>query len=53
MVEVPVQDEYESPLLTVLGGVYELTLSGDCVDKQFGPTDGHTFMGIAIACASP
>lgn len=42
---------YEAPALTVLGRLQELTLA-DCVDKDFGPTDGHTFQGIPITCNS-
>ena len=42
---------YESPALVELGTLQELTLA-ECQDKRFGPTDGHTLMGIAIACNS-
>ena len=41
---------YESPRLEVLGTVEALTA---LTDKKFGATDGYTFMGIAIANASP
>ncbi len=40
---------YEAPAMKVLGSVHELTQQ----DKKFGPTDGYTLMGIAIANASP
>jgi hypothetical protein len=42
---------YEPPMLTVLGTLHELTLAS-CVDKKWGPADGHTLMGVAIQCAS-
>jgi hypothetical protein len=42
---------YERPELKVLGTLSELTLA-TCVDKKFGPSDGHTLMGVAIQCAS-
>lgn len=42
---------YERPTLKVLGTLHELTLAS-CVDKKFGPADGHTLMGVAIQCAS-
>jgi hypothetical protein len=42
---------YEAPKLKVLGTLHELTLAG-CVDKKFGPSDGHTLQGVAIQCAS-
>jgi hypothetical protein len=43
--------EYESPKLSVLGTVYELTLA-DCVDKTWGASDGHMMMGVSITCVS-
>jgi hypothetical protein len=43
--------QYEAPALVVLGTLQELTLA-DCVDKAFGPTDGHTLMGVSITCSS-
>jgi hypothetical protein len=43
--------EYESPKLSVLGSVYELTLA-DCVDKTWGASDGHMMMGQSIMCVS-
>jgi hypothetical protein len=43
--------EYESPKLSVLGTVYELTLA-DCVDKTWGVGDGHMMMGQSIMCVS-
>jgi hypothetical protein len=42
---------YEAPALLVLGGVAENTLRGDsgCYwGKQFGGSDGFTFMGISV-----
>ena len=42
---------YESPALVELGTLQELTLA-DCVDKNFGPSDGHTLMGAPISCSS-
>jgi hypothetical protein len=42
---------YESPALVELGTLQELTLA-DCVDKKWGPVDGHTLMGVAITCNS-
>jgi hypothetical protein len=42
---------YERPTLRLIGTLHELTLAG-CVDKKFGPSDGHTLMGVAIQCAS-
>ena len=39
---------YERPAMRVLGTVHELT---GC-DKQFGSSDGHTFGGAPIVCAS-
>jgi len=41
-------ETYEAPALRVLGTVHELT---GC-DKMFGSSDGHTFGGVAIKCAS-
>ncbi len=41
-------DTYERPVIRVLGTVHELT---GC-DKQFGRSDGHTFGGASIVCAS-
>ena len=44
------QPFYESPALKVIGSIRELTLTQD---KKYGPTDGFTLMGVAIANASP
>lgn len=41
--------EYESPRLTLLGDVYDLTLG---CDKTLGHTDGFTFEGLDIICSS-
>lgn len=41
--------EYESPRLTRLGDVFELTLG---CDKDLGSTDGFTFQGQDIVCSS-
>jgi hypothetical protein len=39
----------ESPSLDVIGSVWEHTLTGGCWwGKQFGATDGFTFMGISV-----
>jgi hypothetical protein len=40
---------YEPPSLTVLGTLHGLTADQD---KTFGPSDGFTFMGVAITNAS-
>jgi hypothetical protein len=42
--------QYEAPTITVIGSIRELTLGQD---KKYGPTDGFTLMGVAIANASP
>jgi hypothetical protein len=39
---------YQAPTLTVVGSVHQLTQ----VDKKYGPTDGNTFMGVAITNSS-
>lgn len=39
---------YEPPRLTELGAVAEQTLRGCYRGKQFGGSDGWTFMGIAV-----
>jgi hypothetical protein len=41
--------DYEAPTLTVLGTLHGLTADQD---KTFGPSDGFTFMGVAITNAS-
>jgi hypothetical protein len=46
----PGQPDYEAPRLQVLGSIEALT---ETIDKKYGPTDGYTLMGIAIANASP
>jgi hypothetical protein len=43
--------EYDAPRLRVVGLVSRLT-ADDPQDKKFGPTDGFTFMGVAITNAS-
>jgi hypothetical protein len=40
---------YEPPAIHVIGSVAELTLG---CDKQMGSSDGFTFQGNAIVCAS-
>jgi hypothetical protein len=40
---------YEAPAITVLGKVETLTLG---CDKKFGSTDGFTFHGVIVVCAS-
>jgi len=44
-------EAYEAPAIRLLGSVPELTQQ--TIDKKVGPTDGFTFMGIAITNASP
>jgi hypothetical protein len=46
-------EAYEAPSLAVLGTVHNLTLTrgfgrGCWWDKQFGGTDGFTWMGIPV-----
>jgi hypothetical protein len=41
--------DYQAPVLRVLGSLHSMTLQ----DKQFGASDGFTFMGISITNASP
>jgi hypothetical protein len=41
---------YEPPSLRVIGSVAELTLG---CDKRYGSSDGFTFSGNSIVCASP
>ncbi len=40
---------YEAPCLYLIGSVHELTLG---CDKTYGTSDGFTFQGAPIACAS-
>jgi len=40
---------YETPVLTVLGSVKELTLD---INKQFGQSDGYLLLSIPITNAS-
>jgi hypothetical protein len=54
---VPVVDPalaagYVPPALFELGSVSELTLTGCYWNKQFGGTDGFTFMGISVPISS-
>jgi hypothetical protein len=46
---VQVSLPYESPALRVLGSVFELTQG---CDKTLGSSDGFTFQGAGIVCAS-
>jgi hypothetical protein len=39
---------YEPPALVALGTISELTQTGCYWGKQFGGTDGWTFMGISV-----
>ena len=39
---------YESPALVELGAVAERTLHGCFLGKEWGGTDGWTFMGINV-----
>jgi hypothetical protein len=41
---------YEPPAIHVIGSVAELTLG---CDKKMGSSDGFTFQGDSIVCASP
>jgi hypothetical protein len=45
-----VRSAYSAPRITELGRLDELTLG---CDKRFGSSDGFTFMGQSIVCASP
>jgi len=40
---------YEPPAISVIGSVAELTLG---CDKRYGGSDGFTFHGDTIVCAS-
>ena len=42
--------DYEPPAIRTLGSVHGLTLMPD---KQYGASDGFTFMGVSITNASP
>lgn len=42
--------DYEPPALKELGAVHDLTLAQN---KDYGPSDGMMFQGVAIANASP
>ena len=41
---------YEPPALVDLGSLHELTLG---CDKMYGASDGYTWHGDSIVCASP
>jgi hypothetical protein len=41
---------YKPPALRVIGSVAELTLG---CNKDWGDSDGYSFQGAPIACASP
>ena len=41
---------YEAPALAEVGTLHELTLG---CDKAWGESDGFTFAGVPITCASP
>lgn len=42
-------EPYEAPSLVVLGTIHNLTLTRGCWwDKQFGGTDGFTWMGVPV-----
>jgi hypothetical protein len=45
-----VKKDWSSPELTVYGTIDRIT--GDCTLKKFGATDGFTFQGTPITCAS-
>jgi hypothetical protein len=44
------RSDYEPPAIRALGSVHGLTLMPD---KQYGSSDGYTFMGVSITNASP
>jgi hypothetical protein len=41
--------DYDAPAIVEIGSLHELTLQ----DKEFGPSDGFTLMGVPIRNASP
>jgi hypothetical protein len=41
-------ESYEAPSLHVIGTVHDLTLRFCWRDKQFGGSDGFTWMGIPV-----
>ena len=43
-----VPESYEAPALYDLGTVHEQTLHGCLFNKQWGGSDGFTFMGIDV-----
>ena len=43
---------YQKPVLQRFGTFRELTADDQCVDKIYGSSDGHTFLGADIVCAS-
>jgi hypothetical protein len=45
----PVETGYEAPAIKPLGTLFELTLY---CDKELGHSDGFTFMGAPIVCAT-
>lgn len=45
----PSQDTYVAPTVIELGTLHELTLN---CDKSYGQSDGFTFQGQSIVCAS-
>lgn len=45
-------DAYAAPALTVIGGIWEHTLHGCWWGKEFGGSDGFTFMGIDAAISN-
>ena len=48
-----VPERYEPPALYDLGTVHEQTLTSGCLfNKQWGGSDGFTFMGIDVPISS-
>lgn len=52
MENTPTSDTYESPQITEIGTLHELTLQ-PIVDKTAGPTDGFTVDGVPVTFTSP
>jgi hypothetical protein len=46
--ETITKGDYQAPVLQVLGSLHSMTLQ----DKQYGSSDGFTFMGATITNAS-
>ena len=46
--ETPIEAHYAAPVLTELGTVWEHTLHGCWWGKEWGGSDGFTFMGVDV-----